>query len=131
MHVIGEVEVENLADRLDEGFGSGGFVDAVEVVAIIDFVDFAGIIAAGVDVEIARQRDESGVAGCLVETDHHDRVGEAGAVVDDTFKFGARHVEARGAEKQNVGALVLVFLQRAVSFGDKIHEVALAAGETG
>ena len=96
MGVILEIDTEDSADFGHEGRGAGGFVIAVVVVAEIDFVDFAGV-ASTWDFEVAGERKHSDIAGVLTQANHHNRIGELGAVVGAVIGI-AGHVVTTGAE---------------------------------
>ena len=97
MGVVLEVDAEDTADFLHEGFGAGLFIGAVHIITPVDFVDFAGGGAGGGGFEIAREGKHSDVAGFLIEADDHDGVGELGAVVG-AVAFVAFHVVATSAK---------------------------------
>ena len=129
MNIIRKIDTENIANLVHQGFGASFFVVFVGIVAGVDFVDFASVIAAGVYLEVAREGNEVGVAGVLVETDNHNRVGEVGAVVNTAAVFGAFHIEAGGTESKNVGTAVFIFFEWSVIFGEEIHKITAAAGD--
>ena len=128
--VIINIEAENVANFGHESVGASVFVVAFEIVAPINFIDFIGGSAGGADFEVARNGKHSGVASVLVEADHHDGVGEFGAVMGGLVEVGALHIEAAGAESENVGAAVLVGSKRLVGLGEEVGDVAAAVSET-
>lgn len=67
----------------------------------------------------------------MIKADHHDGVGELGAVVGAVTSF-AFHVIAASTESENVGAAVCVGFERLISLtgeGKKIENIALTAGD--
>lgn len=131
--IVLKINAKDVADFGHEGFGAGLFVVVFHVVAPVDFVDFAGGGTGGGGFEIAREGKHGDVAGVLVEANHHNRIGECGTVVD-TVAFFAFHVVAASAEGEDIGAAVLVGFEALVGGfgkGEKIEDVALAAGDFG
>ena len=46
-----------------------------------------------------------------------------------TAIFGAGHIETGGAEEENIGAAVGIFLEWVIGFGKEIHNIAAATSE--
>ena len=132
MGVILEFNVKNAADFVDEGLSAGLLVVAVHIVAPVDFVNFASGGAGRGSFEVARERKHGDIAGVLVETDNHNGVSELSSVVGATV-FVAFHVVTTSTKSENVGAAVLVGLERFVSIllEDEVKDIALTAGDFG
>lgn len=107
MGIILEVYAEDTANFFHEGCGAGLLVIAIHVVAPVDFVNFGGGSASGRNFKIAREGEHGDVAGFLIETDDHDRIGKLGAVVS-AVALGAFHVVTAGAKGKDVSATVFV-----------------------